>query len=604
MSSYGEALAGIRSFIGELEGRSDRLSSSFREGIESVREKLSGENFHLVVMGQFKRGKSTLVNAMLGEEILPVSVIPLTSINTLIRYGEPGLRVIFDDGSVKEAPLEEISRFVTERENPGNRLGVARVDVFFPAEFLRDGLCIVDTPGVGSTFLHNDEMAYSYLSHADAVIFTISADPPISRSELDYLAEIKEYVRKIFFVQTKIDYLQPRELEESLDFNREVLSQAMGGEVEIHPLSARLALQAKESGNGDMLENSGLSAFLSRLQGFLMEEKGRILVESALTAVRRLLEEEKAGLKLERKMLSQPVELLQRKSEDFAREMEEIKRERQETLYLLEGEFKNMVSEVLDQDVERFKTERIPRVEEEFLHFVEAHEGLSSSEMEKVLGDFVRELIVRTFGDWRVEEERRLEEVFHGVEGRFLSRAQAMANRVLDIAGEIFELDLPTIRLEVELAKEGEFWFKLGEQATDLEIFVGALIRMLPRSISRRFVKRKWERELMVLFDRHCGRVRYDFYLRIQKSFNLLRLRVIEVVEKTMETVLSAVRRATEERDRSEERVRDRISQLDEDTSYLEAMVGRLEELEAKYLGGPRGAKTAAPGSSSRESSR
>ncbi|MEJ5186939.1 MAG: hypothetical protein WHT46_07655 [Candidatus Geothermincolales bacterium] len=68
--------------------------------------------------------------------------------------------------------------------------------------------------------------------------------------------------------------------------------------------------------------------------------------------------------------------------------------------------------------------------------------------------------------------------------------------------GETFELELPTIRLEVELAREGEFRFKLGEHATDLEMFVGALVRLLPGYIPRRFAKRKWEREIMVLFDR------------------------------------------------------------------------------------------------------
>ncbi len=363
MSSYKESLSEIRGFIEELRERAGELSVSFSEGISSVKEKLSGENFHLVVMGQFKRGKSTLVNALLGQEVLPVSVVPLTSTNTLIRYGEPRLRVVFKDGEEREASLEDVSKYVTERENPGNELGVARVDVFYPSEFLSDGLCVVDTPGVGSTFLHNDEMAYSYLSHADAVIFTISADPPISRSELDYLSEIRRYVKKVFFVQTKVDYLDPEELGESLRFNEETLSQIMGERVEIHPLSAKMALEALRARDEELLKRSGLPSFLSKLQGFLMEEKGRVLVESALTTIHRVVKEETARLKLERKMLSQPVELLQRKSQEFRREMEVIRREEQEVLYLLEGEFKSLVGDVLDGDVERFKKERFPELE-------------------------------------------------------------------------------------------------------------------------------------------------------------------------------------------------------------------------------------------------
>ncbi len=170
-----------------------------------------------------------------------------------------------------------------------------------------------------------------------------------------------------------------------------------------------------------------------------------------------------------------------------------------------------------------------------------------------------------------------MEEAFREVELRFLERAQAMSNRVLDIAGEIFELELPSISLEADLAKDGEFWFKLGEPAADLEMFVRALVRVFPKSFSRRLIRRKWEKELSVLFDRHCGRARYDFCLRIQKSFDLLRLRVMEVVDKTVEKVEEAVRMATEEKNRSEMGVRDRLSRMDQNIQFLEDTLGRLK---------------------------
>lgn len=140
--------------------------------LNEVSDKLTLEQFNLVVMGQFKRGKSTLINALLGAEILPTAIVPLTSIVTIIRYGkESKAEVRYLNDNKEDIQLSDIPKFVTEKENPKNKLGVKDVDVFYPSDYLKNGVRIIDTPGVGSVFKHNTDVAYAYLPYVDAGIF-------------------------------------------------------------------------------------------------------------------------------------------------------------------------------------------------------------------------------------------------------------------------------------------------------------------------------------------------------------------------------------------------------------------------------------------------
>ncbi len=169
--------------------------STFHARITELQNRLAEERFHLAVLGQFKRGKSTLLNALIGEPLLPVGVVPLTSIPTFLRSGaRRAVRVSFYDGKHTDfagLTLEQASavlaRHVTEKENPENRLGVAQVEVEHPSALLRAGVVLIDTPGIGSTFRHNTEATLNFLPQCDAAVFVVSADPPITEAEREFL---------------------------------------------------------------------------------------------------------------------------------------------------------------------------------------------------------------------------------------------------------------------------------------------------------------------------------------------------------------------------------------------------------------------------------
>jgi ribosome biogenesis GTPase A len=146
------------------------LPAGQERALRAARDRVAEDRFNLVVLGEFKRGKSTLINALLQRDLLPVGVVPLTSVVTVIGAPRgsdaPGehLVVRFADGRERERPLEELERYVTEARNPGNRLGVERAHIELDHELLRAGLELVDTPGIGSIHGHNTDVARGFLA--------------------------------------------------------------------------------------------------------------------------------------------------------------------------------------------------------------------------------------------------------------------------------------------------------------------------------------------------------------------------------------------------------------------------------------------------------
>jgi predicted GTPase len=149
------------------------------------RRKLDAEEFDLAVMGEFKRGKSTLINALIGANVLPAAVVPLTSVVTVVRYGTPPrARAQLLDGGMLDVGFEQLDAYTTERGNPSNTRGVRRVEIQYPARLLEAGVRLIDTPGVGSVYETNTAVTLDFLPEADAVLFVLSAEQPASQGEL------------------------------------------------------------------------------------------------------------------------------------------------------------------------------------------------------------------------------------------------------------------------------------------------------------------------------------------------------------------------------------------------------------------------------------
>jgi GTPase SAR1 family protein len=260
-------------------------SLASRLGAELVL-KLEQERFHLVVVGEFNHGKTSLVNALLGQALLPVGVTPTTAVIHEVRYGATAAaRVAYDDGSHAPLPLEDVARFALRHEPeapPGGegqdpaRREVHHLELEVPVELLREHIVLVDTPGVNDLCLQRADITFKYIPQSDAVLFVLDAGQPLKESERQFLQDklIGQSRDKIVFVVAKADIWSEADRAEALRYIRDELGRLV-------PAPALFAVSPERALRGAD-EPSGLPALLSYLTSFLAEERGRIMLDNAL----------------------------------------------------------------------------------------------------------------------------------------------------------------------------------------------------------------------------------------------------------------------------------------------------------------------------------
>ncbi len=261
------------------------------EACRSLMAKLVEDRFTLAVVGQYKRGKSTLMNALIGRDLLPTGVLPLTSAITVLTYGPRDRLTIAKEGTPypERVPVADLADYVTERGNPGNTRKVARAVLEVPSPFLRRGLEFVDTPGIGSNIEANTATTHAFVPQSDAVVFVTGVESPMTRPEIEFLRSVREHVRKIFFVVNKMDLVPEAERQTILRFVSETIEKGIGADqIRLFPLSSRMALDACLEGREDAPDQSGLKPFQEALCDFLVRERNNVFLISVLDKLLRL----------------------------------------------------------------------------------------------------------------------------------------------------------------------------------------------------------------------------------------------------------------------------------------------------------------------------
>ncbi len=173
----------------------------------------------VVVLGQFKAGKSSLINSFLRRDVLPMGVLPVTAIITRLVYGSEEHVVITKlDGSKFEISINELSAYVTEKENPENEKKVYLVDIELPELKGFEKLRLIDTPGLGSAFKHNTAVTENWFNKIGAAFVVISAAQPLSENDLEVIRTAAEQSPEVYIVLSKTDLLSKKEVEEVMSF--------------------------------------------------------------------------------------------------------------------------------------------------------------------------------------------------------------------------------------------------------------------------------------------------------------------------------------------------------------------------------------------------
>ena len=303
---------------------------------EEARElaaRVSEGRFYVACVGQFKRGKSTLLNALVGYEVVPAGFIPVTAVPTVIRFDDARhARVRMRDGMWRDIAMAELKEYVTEELNPENKKAVDGAEVFVPSPLLSSGMCLVDTPGLGSVFTGNTATTQAFIPHIDAALVVVGADPPIAGEELALVESIGTQVQELILVINKADRTTDPERAAAAKFTREILEKRLH-----RPMGEVFEVSAAErmEGRGPLRDWEKLLASLHRL----VEDSGRNLVRAACDrGLQRLSEQLLAIISEDRDALLRPIEESERRIELMKETVSEAARSMRELDYLFMAE--------------------------------------------------------------------------------------------------------------------------------------------------------------------------------------------------------------------------------------------------------------------------
>ncbi|MBI5343085.1 MAG: dynamin family protein [Deltaproteobacteria bacterium] len=220
----------------------DSLLPQLKAGEEVLRERGVVD---VAVLGQFKAGKSSFLNGLIGRDVLPVNVLPATAVITRIGHGAAERALVRHlAGRIEEIPLEELPEFVTEQRNPGNEKEVSIVDVELPALVGFRGMRFVDTPGLGSVFAHNTKVSMEWLPRVGGALVAVSVNHPLSEQDLNLLLEVFRHTPETAILLTKSDLVSESQLESVVEFTRRQIVRHAGKDVPILPFSNRPGFDA------------------------------------------------------------------------------------------------------------------------------------------------------------------------------------------------------------------------------------------------------------------------------------------------------------------------------------------------------------------------
>lgn len=252
----------------EIGNRSDRPDLVAR--LEQTRSRLLDPTVRVLVVGEFKQGKSQLVNALVIAPVCPVDDDVATAVPTVVHHADTACAVLIHEPDTEgeparrtPVPVEQLSRFISEAGNPGNRERVVRAEVGIPRQLLTGGLALVDTPGVGGLGSVHTASTVAELPTAAAVLLVSDASQEYSEPEMNFLRKAMKLCPNVAAVLTKTD-LYP-EWRRIADLDRGHLA-AAGVEAELLPVSSSLRLHATRTEDTELNAESGFPELIAFLR--------------------------------------------------------------------------------------------------------------------------------------------------------------------------------------------------------------------------------------------------------------------------------------------------------------------------------------------------
>lgn len=407
--------------------------------LEELTQDIQNDFFIVVVLGEFKRGKSTFINALIGKDLLPTDVLPETAtINALIYNEKPELQIIMQDGSIEKG---EVERSFLERFSAKNQTEecskIKYIKIGYPFKLLDANVVIVDTPGVSDLNEQRCDVTYNFIPKANAVLFLLDANSPLKKSERDFIEDklLTQGIDNIIFLVNKYDNVDEEEDEDFWENLQVHMLKAFADSeyklknLEMYPLSAKMALQGELEQRPEFVAASGIDKIKAALQSNITE--GRVEEEklqrykARMQAVLLSLNSE---LENKRALKSADVDKL-RKAQNGLNEMftEQVEN-KQRIAAFVDEEKKNIVA-MTDKSLRFF----YKRLEDKIIEDVQFYKGLDFKEF---VEQRISKAIQRELENWLMSYAPNIDvllrtvekEVARGISYRFNQKIALNAN--------------------------------------------------------------------------------------------------------------------------------------------------------------------------------
>jgi Dynamin family len=542
-------------------------SERVKEDAEALAQRVTEGRFYVACVGQFKRGKSTLLNALLSDRILPTGVLPLTTVPTIVRYGTMRrARMRFSGGTWTDIAPEDLAQYVSEELNPENKKGVVGVEVFSPSALLADGMCFVDTPGLGSVFAGNTAATQAFVPHVDAAIFVVGADPPVAGEELALVSAIGKQVGNLVIIMNKSDRTSGEEREIARSFTKKMLEKQLGRSVgPIYEVSAeeRLRNEGPERDWGE------LTAALEKL----VRESGRELVQfAAERGFKRLSDELFAIIAEERDALVRPIEESEQRIGNLRQTISEAERSLRDVNYLFMAE-EHHLSDMFLAQRKQFLTSAMPKIDAEFGDQLKALQRCYGPAFRRAAFRLAQEISERSLRPWLEAEQATAEHEYRRVAVRFVN----IGNDFLKKLGESGVSEFT----RMPSALDSDRGFRVPSRFTFERSLHVALPASPLRYIADGFlglvqaygvIGKEARAFLAHLMDMNSTRVQSDVINRVQESRALLEVEIGKLLHEVTRIAEHALERARMAKSEGTFAVQSALSRLDRVESSLRSV--------------------------------
>jgi dynamin family protein len=521
----------------------------------ALAERLAAGRFFVACVGQFKRGKSAVLNALVEDRVLPTGVTPVTSVVTILRYGlERRATVCYTAGVREDIAVQNVPLYVTEEHNHENSKGVAIVEVFLPATILAGGLCLVDTPGIGSTFAANTDATRAFVPHIDAALVVLGADPPISGDELTLVLDVLAQVPSAIFALNKGDRLSSDDMRQARNFTERLLTERLA-----RPIGPVLEVSATER-----LESGRPTRDWQRLQDALVSltaEAADILRHTHRRGMTRLTKQLFDDLDERHGALVRPLEESEARVERLQHSVTEAEQMLHELGILLAVEQRGLLQEFLERQkafVEPELASARHELETWIEHLPAGHLRDRSNAFEQASA-ITRERIDR----WWIRIEPEADALYRRATERFTSLANGFLGRLTESDDPAFATLPRSLEPEVGLREQRHFYATELMHLTAPGFINRVADLLLPRGARLRRITRDAAAYLERLLRTNTTRVVFDLEQRVEVSRRKLESELRFLLQQITTSARRALERARERRQAGHDEVAAELSTID-----------------------------------------